>query len=157
MDSHSNINIRLLEDTDLPKIPTFFSGLSEASRNFYHPYTFDDSAVQLTAEEIKNEDCVHIGAFSDQKMVGHVWYRGRDDYPVLGIGIIDTFQNMGIGQKLMQKIEITAQQRGKLGLSLTCYLENYRAIRVYAKQGYRLVGRNSNDTQFRMIRCFADQ
>ena len=157
MNSHSNVNIRLLEDTDLPKIPTFFSGLSEASRNFYHPYTFDDSAVQLTAEEIKSEDCVHIGAFSDQKMVGHVWYRGRDDYPVLGIGIIDAFQNMGIGQRLMQKIEITAQQRGKLGLSLTCYLENYRAIRVYAKQGYRLVGRNSNDTQFRMIRRFADQ
>ena len=64
---------------------------------------------------------------------------------------------MGIGQRLMQQIEIIAQQRGKLGIALTCYLENYRAIRVYAKQGYRLVGRNSNNTQFRMIRRFADQ
>ena len=157
MDSHNNITIRLLEDADLPKIPTFFSGLSEISRNFYHPYAFDESAVQLTAEEIKNENCVHIGAFNDQKMVGHVWYRGKDDYPVLGIGIIDVFQNMGIGQRLMQQIEIIAQQRGKSGIALTCYLENYRAIRVYTKQGYRLVGRNNSDTQFRMIRSFADQ
>ena len=157
MDSNSNITIRLLEGTDLPKIPAFFSGLSETSRNFYHPYAFDDGAIQLIAKEIKNDDCAHIGAFSDQKMVGHIWYRGRNSYPVLGIGVIDNFQNMGIGRRLMQEIEITAQQHGKLGLSLTCYMENYHAIRVYSKQGYRLVGRNNNDTQFRMIRCFADQ
>ena len=130
MDSSSNITIRLLEGTDLPKIPAFFSGLSETSRNFYHPYAFDDGAIQLIAKEIKNDDCAHIGAFSDQKMVGHIWYRGRNSYPVLGIGVIDNFQNMGIGRRLMQEIEITAQQHGKLGLSLTCYMENYRAIRV---------------------------
>jgi len=41
-------------------------------------------------------------------------------------------------------------------IELTCYLENYRAIRVYAKAGYRLMGKNGDGTQFRMRRHFAD-
>ena len=41
-------------------------------------------------------------------------------------------------------------------IELTCYLENYRAIRVYAKAGYRLIGKHGDGTQFRMRRHFAD-
>ena len=81
-------------------------------------------------------------------MSGTLTARG-DGYPGLGIGIVDAFHNRGIGQRLMRQIEGIARERGKQGLALTCYRENYRAIRVYAKQGYRLVGRTGDDVQFR--------
>lgn len=159
-ESTTNLTIRSLTDADVPKISTFFEGLSEASRDFYHPYLFDRGAVDKIADELHNPSCVHIGAFSDGNLVGHVWYvsrgRGRDSYPGLGIAIVDTFHNRGIGQRLMRRIEDVARERGEQGLALTCYRENYRAIRVYAKQGYRLVGRTGDEAQFRMVRHFAD-
>ena len=157
-DNTTHLAIRFLTDADIPKIFAFFEGLSEASRFFYHPYPFDQDAVAKIAEELHNPSCVHIGAFSDEKLVGHVWYVDRegDGYPGLGIGIVDAFHNRGIGQKLMEQIEGIARERGKQGLALTCYRENYRAIRVYAKQGYRLIGRTGDDVQFRMVRNFAD-
>ena len=157
-DNTTNLAIRFLTDADIPKISAFFEGLSEASRSFYHPYPFDQDAVAKIAGELHDPSCVHIGAFSDEKLVGHVWYVDRegDGYPGLGIGIVDAFHNRGIGQRLMQQIEGIARERGKQGLVLTCYRENYRAIRIYAKQGYRLVGRTGDDVQFRMVRNFAD-
>lgn len=157
-DNTTNLTIRFLADVDVPKISTFFEGLSEASRSFYHPYAFDQGAVANIAKELRSSSCVHIGAFSDGKLVGHVWSRGRgeDGYPGLGVAVIDAFHNRGIGQKLMQQIEDIARERGEQGLALTCYRDNYRAIRVYAKQGYRLVGRTGDDAQFRMVRNFAD-
>ncbi len=157
-DNTTDLAIRFLTDADVPSISTFFEGLSEASRSFYHPYPFNQGAVTKVAEELRDSSCVHIGAFSDGKLVGHVWYRGGGEagYPGLGIAVVDAFHNRGIGQKLMGQIEGIASERGERGLALTCYRENYRAIRVYAKQGYRLVGRTGDDVQFRMVRNFAD-
>ncbi len=157
-DNTTNLTIRALTDADVPKISTFFKGLSEASRSFYHPYSFDQEANANIAGELHNPTCVHIGAFSGENLVGHVWYAGGGGgrYPSLGIGIVDAFHNRGIGQRLMQRIEGVARERGEQGLALTCYRENYRAIRVYTKQGYRLVGRTGDDVQFRMVHNFAD-
>ena len=150
--------IRLLADADVPKIPGFFAGVSEASRKFFHPHSFDREAVAEIAKGIRNPGCVHVGAFSGDSLIGHVWYarRGGKPFPGLGIGIADAFHNQGIGGKLMQRIETIARERGEPGLSLSCYPENHRALRVYAKQGYRLAGRTSDGAQFRMVRDFAD-
>ena len=129
-DNTTNLTIRTLVDVDVPKISAFFEGLSEASRYFYHPYPFDQGAVTKIAEELHNSSCVHIGAFSGEKLVGHVWYRGggEDGYPGLGVAVVDALHNRGIGQKLMGQIEDSARERGERGLALTCYRENYGAI-----------------------------
>ena len=150
--------IRPMDDPDVPKLADFFDGLSEASRKFYHPYPFDQNALSLTAKELHDEGCAHIGAFHGDELVGHVWYRGTatDNYPTLGIGVVDTFHNRSIGKELMRGIEALARDRGKQGIQLTCYLENHRALRVYTTHGYRLVGKNRDGTQFRMVRNFAD-
>lgn len=71
-DNTTNLTIRALADADVPKISAFFEGLSGASRYFYHPYPFDQGAVATIAGELHNPSCVHIGAFSDEKLVGHV-------------------------------------------------------------------------------------
>ena len=158
MNISSEIEIRRMGDADVPKVPDFFEGLSEESRHFYHPYDFNQDAVSLTAKEIQDDGCIHIGAFHEEKMVGHVWCRGggKGAYPYLGIGIVDSFHDRSLGTSLMQRIEEVARERGEQGIELTCYPENHRALRVYAKQKYRLVGKNSSGTNFRMVREFAD-
>ena len=72
-DNTTHLTVRFLTDADVPKISVFFEGLSEASRAFYHPYLFDQDAVTKIAGELHNPSCVHIGAFSDEKLVGYVW------------------------------------------------------------------------------------
>ena len=156
------VDIRQLVRSDVSNIPAFFDGLSETSRYFYHPYEFDGDAVARIEGQLSRDGCAHLGAFetSDgrERMVGHVWYMpsGQNEYPVLGIAVIDELQNAGIGQQLMLKIEEEARERGVPGIHLTCYPENDKGLRVYAKRGYRIVGRNGRGNQFRMIRCFAD-
>ena len=122
-DNTTDVAIRFLTDADVPSISTFFEGLSEASRSFYHPYPFNQDAVTKIAGELHDAGCVHIGAFSDGKLVGHVWYRGggEDGYPGLGVAVVDAVHNRGIGQKLMRQIEGIARERGERGLALTCY------------------------------------
>jgi hypothetical protein len=90
-----------MDDPDISKLADFFDGLSEASRAFYHPYPFDQSAIALTAKELHDEGCAHIGAFHGEQLVGHVWYRsiGTDNYPTVGIGVVDAFHDRGIGKK----------------------------------------------------------
>ena len=159
-DNTTNLTIRFLTDADVPKISAFFEGLSETSRSFYHPYPFD--------QERGHEDCgtnsttqvvsilAHLATKNWSGMSGTVVEDG-DGYPGLGIAIVDAFHNKRHRSKTDgQQIEGIARERGEQGLALTCYRENYRAIRVYAKQGYRLVGRTGDDVQFRMIRNFAD-
>ena len=85
-DHTTHLTVRFLTDADVPKISVFFEGLSEASRAFYHPYFFDQDAVTKIAEELHNPSCVHIGAFSDEKLVGHVWYRGGGEDGLSGLG-----------------------------------------------------------------------
>ena len=154
--------IRPLGSGDLTEIPEFFERLGETSRRFYHPYAFDGDAVSLIARQLREESSAHLGAFHREgdrnRMVGHVWFMPIEgaDYPVLGIAVIDELQNAGVGQRLMRKIEDTARTRGVQGIELTCYPENHQGLRVYAKRGYRLVGRDRSGTQFRMIHCFAD-
>lgn len=152
------VTIRFLEEADLPKLPAFFEGFSEASRRFFHPHSFDRNAAAEIAAAIRNPDCVHVGAFSGDCLIGHVWYARRSGkpFPGLGIGIVDAFHDQGIGRRLMQRIEAIARERGEPGLSLSCYPENHRALRVYSKQGYRLAGRTGDGAQFRMVRNFAD-
>ncbi|AWT60331.1 MAG: hypothetical protein CMN58_06155 [Solibacterales bacterium] len=155
------IDIRSLEPRDLSKIPAFFAGLGEKSRYFYHPYDFDGDAVALIGGQLGRDDCFHLGAFESgdgqRRMVGHVWYMpsGQNEYPVLGIAVIDELQNARIGQKLMLRIEEEARARKVPGICLTCYPENLKALRVYVKRGYRIVGKNGRG-HFQMERCFAD-
>lgn len=153
-----NVTIRLLTDADVPKIPAFFAGVSEASRKFFHPHSFDRDAVADIARGIRDPGSVHLGAFSGDRLIGHAWYarRGGKPFPGLGIGIVDAFHDRGIGSRMMRRIEAIARERGEPGLALSCYPENHRALRVYAKQGYRLAGRTDDGAQFRMVRDFAD-
>jgi ribosomal protein S18 acetylase RimI-like enzyme len=55
----------------------------------------------------------------------------------LGIGIRDDFQGMGLGSKLMDNLIKLAQREGLKKIRLTVLADNYRAIRLYEKYGFK--------------------
>ena len=69
----------------------------------------------MIARQLHDDSCVHLGVFHDdgsgKKLVGYVWYVHREEssYPLLGIGVVDTFQNANIGTELMQQVEHVAR------------------------------------------------
>ena len=115
--NNTNITIRPLNETGIPMIYGFFNGFPGASRKFYHPYTFDQDAISVIARQLHDGNCIHLGAFHDdgsgEKLVGYVWYVHREEssYPLLGIGVVDTFQNVSISKGLTQRIERVARDR----------------------------------------------
>jgi len=55
----------------------------------------------------------------------------------LGIGIRDDFQGKGIGSKLMDNLIKLARKEGLKKIRLTVLADNYKAIRLYEKFGFK--------------------
>ena len=162
MQTLDDITIRPLERADVARIPAYFDGLSPATRATYHPFEFNQQDVTRIAAQLGDDRSAHVGAFcgdgGEERMVGHVWYTHKGGYgrPGLGIGIVDEFQGSGVGQALMAEIDTVASARGEKQIELSVYLDNHRAMRVYAKTGYRIIGRTGDNRQARMVRDFGD-
>jgi ribosomal protein S18 acetylase RimI-like enzyme len=58
-------------------------------------------------------------------------------YGELGIGIRDYFQGMGRGSKLMDSLISLARKEGLRRIRLTVMVDNYRAIKLYEKFGFK--------------------
>ena len=58
--------------------------------------------------------------------------------PVLGIAVADAFQELGLGQAIMQHLKAVARQLDKKRIILTVDGDNVRAQHVYAKMGFTM-------------------
>jgi ribosomal protein S18 acetylase RimI-like enzyme len=58
-------------------------------------------------------------------------------YGDLGIGVRDDYHGKGVGSKLMSNLIGLARKAGLKGLRLTVLANNYRAIRLYEKFGFK--------------------
>ena len=62
----------------------------------------------------------------------------RSARPVLGIAVADAFQELGLGQAIMQHLKAVARQLDKKRIILTVDGDNVRAQHVYAKMGFTM-------------------
>ncbi|MGP1718041.1 MAG: N-acetyltransferase family protein [Methylophilus sp.] len=63
---------------------------------------------------------------------------------VLGIGIIETHRNQGLGKRLIQTALDAAKNKGLSRIQLTVREHNYRAIRLYERFGFVKEGLHMN-------------
>jgi ribosomal protein S18 acetylase RimI-like enzyme len=134
-----NIKIRKLKNTDTTNLFEFFGTLGEKSRNFFHPHPFDLATAEHICISATKKD-VYIVATDTNKIVGYGFLVGMTNpKPVFGIGISDSHQGKGIGNKLMSKLITIAKQKRKQGITLTVYKDNTRAYSLYKKMGFKLV------------------
>jgi ribosomal protein S18 acetylase RimI-like enzyme len=65
---------------------------------------------------------------------------GIDHVGILGILVHPSYRNMGVGQSLIEEASVEAKQRGKKKIVLSVFHSNPRAIALYQKVGFEIVG-----------------
>ena len=66
---------------------------------------------------------------------------GIDHVGILGILVHPSYRNVGVGQSLIEEACAEAKQRGKKKIILSVFHTNPRAIALYEKVGFEIVGR----------------
>jgi len=135
--------------SDLDDMLDFINSLVEegADINICQPYTREEEAewlANLLASMEKGER-ISVVAEVEGHVIGHVEIRIGRCYEshtgVLGIAVKRGYRDRGIGTELMRMAEELARGRGLKMITLAVFSTNSRAIHVYEKLGYRVVGR----------------
>lgn len=103
---------------------------------------------------LKDWGCIHdhalIAVNIDDNPIGAIWIRLLDHHhagygfvddhtPELGMAILSEYRGQGIGKQLMSSLFELARSRGYLALSLSVDPRNISALRLYEKNGFKLV------------------
>ena len=151
-----NVRFYRLRTTDADLLFTFFQMLGPRTRAWFRPHTpWTYAVAQQLAGDAEDPDFIRFLALveRDGEMVpaGYGFFENlRSTRPVLGIAVADAFQELGIGQAIMQHLKAVARQLDKKRIILTVDGDNVRAQHVYAKMGFtmtRLIPGSSYDAR----------
>ena len=143
MDLFDKAIIRELSKRDGEKLGRFLESLSPETEYFFHPYPLTrDSAIAFA----QREDVFCLVAEEKEEIIGYAWWEPKDsELPSIGICVSDKYQGKGVGKALLSKLIEEAEKRGKNGLRLITMKSNLRAIALYKKFGFYIVGETKED------------
>lgn len=144
LDDNKLIEFRKVRESDMDLFLKYFDGLSARTRYFFHPFSFDRksaAAVVADADSSNNHRLVAVARDEDRELIaGYAWIQGmeRSDIPMLGIGVIDEYQNVGLGKRMLMLLIKHARQLNLDKIKLGVFDDNPRAIHVYESVGFRI-------------------
>jgi ribosomal protein S18 acetylase RimI-like enzyme len=149
--------IRELKIWDVIKLYKMYNSLSDESKRYFHPFPeiafnqpyslFTWITLALSSIKILRKLLLKVaphllyitvcGLYLNE-IVGFAFIKLKNRYyGELGIGIKDDFQGMGIGSKLMNNLISLARKEELRRIRLTVMVDNYRAIKLYEKFGFK--------------------
>ena len=140
--------VRRARGSDTELFLRFFAGFSAASRDFMHGWSADNRCTRQHAESLAakthaDDHCALValdGAPPHERIVGYCWIDGlgdNDAIPMLGIGVIDEYQEVGLGKALLRLMIDQARDSVADRVKLGVWADNLRAIHVYKSVGFR--------------------
>jgi ribosomal protein S18 acetylase RimI-like enzyme len=115
-----------------------------------------DQEVDWLARSLSNMEkdrTVRVVAEVDGRMVGQcevsVGLGRKSHVGTLGISVKQGYRDVGIGQELMREAERHAGKLGVEKIVLEVFATNDRAIHVYERMGYRVVGRVPGEIRYK--------
>lgn len=151
----AHIVLRALKGSDAPEARRFANGLVAERKVNRDLGLLLDRRLGLQEERkwvrgvvsgVRKGEVVSVAAFEGARMVGHCDVARRKSGDVrhtgtLGIAIMDGYRGMGLGESLMRT---ALELSGKIGVTLVeleVFANNPKAIRLYRRMGFALVGR----------------
>lgn len=130
--------IRRLSIDDKVSLQKFGNSLSDKSRSTFLPHSYDDKTVNALLSRSEAEKDLTLGLFHNDEMVGYLflWYYD-EPIPLLGIGILDNYQGLGLSKKIIQVLIDSAREKGCDGIELTTLPDNHRAYSLYESIGFK--------------------
>lgn len=150
--------IRKFRRTDGEALYEFFTkGLSPESQRLYSVQPLDRNLVNAVVSEADAPDVLRLVAFRGDQIVGYAYWRQQlfnPKMPLLSIAVADKHQGLGLGQALMELLIEGAKLKGMEGIELHVFKHNRRAIALYRKLGFEIVGDTDNGRQWIMVLRF---
>jgi len=151
--------IRDVEPTYARLLARCFAGFSEPSLRAFQgragaPGLFQAQAI---AHEARSPTNVRVLACVGEEPAGYgsLSQTGPEpDFPLLGIGVADAFQGLGLGRALMHHLIERARAASAQGVDLNVFKDNWRALRLYSSLGFRLRGETEDHKQHSMRLAF---
>jgi RimJ/RimL family protein N-acetyltransferase len=149
--------VRELKISDIVKLYKMYDSLSNESKRFFHPFPESAfyspyfiltwTALSLSCIKVLRRILLKIlpqfvylslcSTYLDE-IVGFAFIKLKNNlYGELGICVRDGYQGMGIGSKLMDNLIKLARKERLKKIHLTVLADNYRAIRLYEKFGFK--------------------
>lgn len=134
------VRIRKLVKEDNKDLQRFNSKLSERSRYDFMPHPYDDTIIEKIVARNERGDDISLIAEYEGEVIGYffLWY-AKQRVALLGIGIADNFQGLGLGRKVMELLIEIGRNEGLEGIELSTTIDNDRAYALYEKVGFRFV------------------
>jgi RimJ/RimL family protein N-acetyltransferase len=135
------VSYRLLQRGDEKALQRFHEHLSKRSQELFTPHAYTNDVLQKIIQRTEEGTDRAYTLWDGIRCIAYfyLWWFNTD-YPVLGIGIIDEFQGMGLGRRLINIMLEDAVRAGRAGVELTTELENARAKALYEAMGFKTLG-----------------
>ncbi|WP_198045088.1 GNAT family N-acetyltransferase [Spirosoma montaniterrae] len=152
--------IRLLKPTDVLPLINYFGGLSEQTRSYFSPHSFDPVTVHQICNSVEQDDTIRlVAALPNGEIVAYLLLlpgattSDLTRYGTAGVSvqpdttysfapsIADAYQGRGLGGHLLQAAIDVARQMEKRQLILWGGVQanNERAVHFYQKHGFQKV------------------
>lgn len=139
------VRFRRVRCSDTERFLGFFDGLSAQSRDFMHGWSArcDRNHAESITGEADSDDYYALAAVEStslqERIVGYSWINGikGPDIPMLGIGVVDEYHNVGLGSTLLRFMLDDARRLGLERVKLGVWADNPRALHVYESVGFR--------------------
>lgn len=148
LNNGQTVRVRNARDSDAPLFTQFFAGLSTESRDFMNGWSSDEACTSKHAERLvakthtdEHYPLVVLDGAPHERIVGYCWIDrigNKDFIPMLGIGIIDEYHEVGMGKALLLLMIEQAHTLGLDQIQLGVWADNLRAIHVYEGVGFQI-------------------
>jgi ribosomal protein S18 acetylase RimI-like enzyme len=143
--SGEELTVREVQPGDTAGLKAFNDGLDPRSGRLFLPHRYDDATLEAVIRRSGQQlDHAYV-TLSGGKVVAYffLWYFS-EPIPVLGIGMLPSYQGQGLGKKLMEILIQDARDAGKDGIELTTAPDNAAGFALYQKMGFQYLGDVNN-------------
>ena len=107
---------------------------------FSHPWK-----KEAIEETFTMEGYVSLVAETDQRIVGYIGYRSvLDEADITNVAVSPDLRRKGIGHQLLERLLLTAEEKGISTIYLEVRVSNTAAITLYEHAGFRVCGQRKN-------------
>lgn len=132
--------VRRLGAGDLAALQRFFASLSEATRALFLPHAIDTETLARCVERDQRalDRAYVLATWTD--VVGYFFLWEFDQpVPLLGLGLADAWQGMGLGEQMLARLIADARAAGRTAVELTTVPGNDRALALYQRAGFTVL------------------
>lgn len=132
--------LRPMARDDADAVARFFADLT--AREIYYFFALDEAGAHRLATEVETAPAYRLLAVEAGRVLGYAFLQWNDDGrpPGFGICLSDGAQSAGLGRGLIEHLFDSAADSGVGRARLNVHPDNWRALRLYQRVGFRLVG-----------------